>query len=302
LAAIEGTVAIGTLKGQILLYDTLGRKLGCDDLQTAIYHACATEGDMLALSTARGPTVIKPRTELALGTREQVVREHALASLLEWERAAQSGASLHRLLKDQVQRVDLMHWQEVCALQALLSQRRALQPALYDKIETALRFVDPRKAARLCAKTRPVIIDGSNVSRHHWGNEQKARKQARLAAILRLREKLAGEANPVLYPLLVVVDVTERHHTDDLASLKRMIDEGEILETPSAREADALILNLIRTNSWLDCHVVSNDRRMFDAHAEMLPGADRSWYERVRMAFTINPRTHEVYFPERSSR
>ena len=302
LAALEGAVALGTIQGQILLYDALGRKVGGDDLQTALYHACATEGDMLVLSTAKGPTVVKPMPELTLRTREQSVREQALASLLEWEQAAQSGAMLHRELKEQIRRLDLTRWQEVYALQSQFAQRKVLQPALYEKIEAALRFVDPRKAARLCAKTTPVIIDGSNVSRHHWNNERKAKKQARLAAILRLREKLAGQTNPVFYPLIVVVDVTERHHTDDLASLKRMIDEGEILETPSAREADALILNLVRTNSWLECQIVSNDRRLFDTHAEMLPGADRCWYERVRMAFTINPRTHEVYFPERNTR
>jgi hypothetical protein len=302
LAALEGAVAVGILQGQILLYDTLGRKVGGDDLQTALYHACATEGDLLVLSTAKGPTVVKPLPELTLRTREQAVREQALSSLLEWELAGQSGAALHRVLKEQMRQLDLTRWQEVCALQLQFAQRRVLQPALYDKIETALRFVDPRKATRICAKTKPVIIDGSNVSRHHWNNERKGKKQARLAAILRLREKLAGETNPVFYPLIVVVDVTERHHTDDLASLKRMIDEGEILETPSAREADALILNLVRANGWLDCQIVSNDRRLFDAHAEMLPGTDRRWYERVRMAFTINPRTHEVYFPERSTR
>jgi hypothetical protein len=231
------------------------------------------------------------------------VREQALATLLEWEQAAQSGTTLHRVLKEQIRQLDLACWQEVCALQSQFAQRRVLQPALYEKIETALRFVDPRKAARICTKTKPVIIDGSNVSRHHWNNERKEKKHARLAAILRLREKLAGQTNPVLYPLIVVVDVSERHYTDDLASLKRMIDEGEILETPSAREADALILNLVRANGWQnDCCIVSNDRKLFDDHADMLPGTDRRWYARVRMAFTINPRTLEVYLPERSTR
>ncbi len=301
LAAFEGAVVVGTLQGQILLYDALGRKVGGDDLQTALYHASATEGDMLVLSTAKGPTVVKPLPELTLRTREQAMREQALASLLELEQAAQSGTTLHRVLKEQMRRLDLTRWQEVCALQSQFAQRRMLQPALYEKIETALRFIDPRKAARLCAKTRPVIIDGSNVSRHHWNNERKGKRQARLAAILRVKETLADQINPVFYPLIIVIDASERHYTDDLTRLKQMIDDGEILEAPSRREADALILNVVRNNNWLDCRIVSNDRKLFDAHAEMLPGTDRRWYERVRMAFTINPRTHEVYFPERST-
>lgn len=302
VASLDQAVALGTLQGEMLLFDMLGQKVGGDDLKTTLYHVSSTEGDILVLSTASGPTVVKPQAELFLRTRERGARERAMETLLEWERSAQSGGSLHRLLKEHLRRLDLTHWQEVYALQSQFLQRRALQPALYEKIETALRFIDSRKAARVCEKTKPVIIDGSNVSRHHWGNNQKKKRRARLAAILRLREKLASDVNPVLYPMIIVVDVTERHHTDDLASLKRMIEDGEILETPSSREADALIFNLVKSNNWLDCCIVSNDRRMFDAHAEMLPNADRDWYDRVRMAFTINPRTNEVYFPERSIR
>jgi serine/threonine protein kinase len=303
LAALEKAIVVGTIQGQIQLYDTLGQKVGHDDLQTALYHICATEGELLVLSTARGPTVVKPLPELTLRTRQHAVREQALASLLEWERLAQSDVALHRVLEGYIQRLDLTRWQEVCALQLQFKERMRLQPAVYGKIEEALRFIDPQKAIRICQKTKPVIIDGSNVSRHHWNNERKEKKHARLAAILHIRDKLASETNPVFYPLIVVVDVTERYYTDDLASLKRMIDEGEILETPSAREADALILNLVRANGWQnDCCIVSNDRKLFDDHADMLPGADQGWYELVRMAFTINPRTHEVYFPERSAR
>jgi hypothetical protein len=204
------------------------------------------------------------------------------------------------MIKDYVQRLDLTNWQEVCALQSQFAQRRALKPVLYDKIEHALRSIDPKKSLRICNKTIPVIIDGSNVSRHHWNNQRKGKKEARLGAILRLRDKLAESLNPIFYPLIVVVDVTERKYTDNLVNLTQLIDEGEILETPSARQADALILNLVRTNSWLDCRIVSNDRRLFEANAGLLPGVDRRWYERVRMAFTINPKTLEVYFPERS--
>ncbi|GIW89997.1 MAG: hypothetical protein KatS3mg109_0429 [Pirellulaceae bacterium] len=301
LAAIEGAVVLGTLQGQLVLYDKLGSEIGAGDLQTTLYHVDATEGDMLALSTAKGPTVVKPLLDVTLRTRDQAIREQAMAYLLEWERAAQSRSMLHRVLKEQLRRIDLTRWQEVCALQSQFAQRKMLQPALYDKIETALRFIDPRKADRICAKTTPVIIDGSNVSRYHWNNGREGKKRARLAAILRMKEKLAHWTNPVYYPLIIVIDASERHYTDDLACLKRMIDEGEILECPSRREADVLILNLVRDHEWQDCRIVSNDRKLFNAHAEMFPGIDRRWYEKVRMAFTINPATHEVYFPERSS-
>jgi hypothetical protein len=309
IATIQGGVVVGTLQGHLLVYDMLGRKLGDDDLQTALYHVCVAEGDLLVLSTAKGPTVVKPSPALTLHTQEQVVLEKALSQLLEWEKHADQGTiPLRRVLERDLQQLDLTCWQEVCALQSQFAQRRTLQPALYGKIETILRFIDPQITARICTKTIPVIIDGSNVSRYHWQYERDPKgsphkkKKARLGAILRVREKLQSETNPVFYPIIIVVDVSERHYTDDLADLTRMISEGQILETPSAREADALILNLIKSNKWQhDCRIVSNDLKLFADHADMLSGVDEDWYQRVRMAFTINPKTQEIYFPERST-
>lgn len=300
IAVLDRVVVLGTLEGQVMLYDLYGQKLGEDDLRTCLYHLCATEGSMLVLSTARGPTVVKPSPEVTLRTEEYTLRENALGVLLEWERAVSTGKSIHKVLEGYVRQINLAHWQEVCALQWQFLQRRQVYPAFYDKIESALRFLDPERALRICEKTKPVIIDGSNVSRYHWGNKGEKHKQARLRAILRARDKLARQTNPVLYPLIVVVDASERYYTDDPATLKRMIADGEILECPSRREADVLILNLVRTHGWLDCLIVSNDRRLFQAHSEQLPSADPRWYERVRVAFTVNPITNEVYFVERS--
>ncbi|MCS7238817.1 MAG: hypothetical protein NZ899_11195 [Thermoguttaceae bacterium] len=300
LVVLSKFVVAGTLSGHVFLFDQLGRKLGECKLETSLYHICATEGDMLVLSTARGPTVVKILPMLTLQTREALVHEKALATLLEWEQAASSAPSLHRALREKLKRVDLNQWQEVWALQLQFAQRKQVRPALYEKIENALYLVDPFKAARICQKTTPAIIDGSNVSRHHWDHQQKGPRRARLQAILRVREKLLQEVTPTFYPVIVVVDASERMYTDDLPTLKRMIDEGEILECPSRREADALILDLVRTHRWMDCVIVSNDRRLFQMHGRMLPEANERWYDRVRVAFTINPKTLEVYFPERS--
>jgi hypothetical protein len=99
---------------------------------------------------------------------------------------------------------------------------------------------------------------------------------------------------------VIVVDVTERHTCDDPAALKRMIGQGEVLETPSKREADALIFTLVQTHDWSDCQIVTNDNRMFEAHAHVLPGKGLEWYREVRRAFAIHQNTGEVYFPPRS--
>jgi hypothetical protein len=304
LAVLKGLVVLGTIKGELLLYNKWGQKLGNDNIGVPLYHICATASDLLVLSTAKGPTVVKPRPELLLRNREQIFREQALETLLKWEAAAKSDTKLRQVLGEHLGELDLTYWQKVYALQLQFGQRRDLHPALYKKIETVLHFLDPQKAVRICTKTVPVIIDGSNVSRYHWrSDKEKTKKQARLELICSVRDNLAGGMNPVYYPLIIVVDASERRYTDDPPGLKRMIDSGEILEAPSAREADALILNLIRTNEWQnECRIVSNDRRLFNEHRVMLPMVSDDWYEQVRMAFTINPKTLEVYFPERSAR
>jgi hypothetical protein len=163
-----------------------------------------------------------------------------------------------------------------------------------------MRRADERKAARLCARTRPAIIDGSNVSRHHWNTDTRPNRRSRLAAIIKVRDALLRETSPFLYPVVIVVDVTERHTSDDPAALKRMIGQGEVLETPSKREADALIFTLVKAHDWSDCQIVTNDNRMFEAHAHVLPGKDLEWYREVQRPFAIHQNTGEVYFPPRS--
>jgi hypothetical protein len=195
--------------------------------------------------------------------------------------------------------VNLLDWPAACAFQSIFLDRRRLDPAACGAVEAAVRLADPRAAAVLCARTVPAILDGSNVSRYHWRGRRKGLTSS-LQAILRVRDALLLESNPVLYPIVIVVDVTERGSTDAPERLRDLIEAGEILEAPSRREADALIFSLVRQGRWWECQIVTNDNRMFEAHPEMLPEQDAEWYRRVQRPFVLRPNTDEVYFPERS--
>jgi hypothetical protein len=299
LAVIEDGLVAGAIGGSVSLYDPDGSLLGTDELGVPLFHLCATEGGLLVLSSARGMAVVKPDPRVAAAARDEKLRD-AGTKLAAWEQAVDDPGFLGRLVKAFLQRIDLARWQDVIAFQAAYLRRKAVEPARYARIEEVMRRADERKAARLCTRTRPAIIDGSNVSRHHWNTDTRPNRRSRLSAIIKVRDALLRETAPFLYPVVIVVDVTERHTSDDPAALKRMIGQGEVLETPSKREADALIFTLVKTHDWSDCQIVTNDNRMFEAHAHVLPRKDLEWYREVQRPFAIHQNTGEVYFPPRS--
>ena len=106
---------------------------------------------------------------------------------------------------------------------------------------------------------------------------------------------------PIAYPLITVVDSTERHWTDNQKALIRLFEDGLVLETPGKREADALILSMVGKNDWYDCEIISNDYRMLTSHEEMLPKADAEWYAGVQQTFTINQQTEQIEIVPASS-
>jgi hypothetical protein len=299
LAAIEGGCVAATLDGVVSVHDESGAELGYDDLGTPVFHLGTTTGGLLALYTARGVTMVKPAPP-ATPRLERDARDEAAALLAAWEPLADSPSRLQGQVNDFLQRLDLARWPFVLAFQEAFLRRQEQAPLPYARLESALRLGDDVKADRLCRRTVPAVVDGSNVTRYHWNTDQTTTRRSRLAALLQVRDALAREANPVLYPLLLVVDVTERRTSDEPDRLRQLIAAGDVLETSSRREADALILNMVKQNGWWDCQIVTNDYRLFTAHAHMLPDRDEEWYRRVQRPFVIRPQTGEVYFPERS--
>ena len=300
LVALDQAVVAGSEKGELVLFDRQGREIGRDDLKARLDHLVTGEGNILVASTGLGPCVLKPNPSVLFGADQAELGERALRTVTSWEAQVANGVQLVKVFREFFQYLDLVQWPEVLAHQLAVLLRKRTNPVAFRKIEDAMERVDPRKAACLCTQTRPVFIDGSNVSRDHWKGSKDPGRRSRLAAILDMQNVLTREANPVLYPLITVVDLNERRWVDDHAGLVRLIDEEQILETPSAREADALILNFIRQYDWLDCEIVSNDKRMFEDHQEMLPEANQKWYEKVRRAFVIQPRTSRITFVSHS--
>lgn len=299
LVVLEGAVVVGGRGGRLVVHDPTGRPLGGDDLLTAVNGLAAGGGNCLVAATDRGPSVLQPHPDLlrrAAGDAREAAR-----TVDDWVRRWAGGdreARTHRPLLDAV---DLADWPRVLALQAAFRDRAQADTAARQLV-SRLRALDPNKADYLfpTKPTRPVFIDGSNVARSHWQGPPNPAQRSRLAALLAVRDKLAEYRNPTLYPVITVVDSTERHRSDMPDRLVQLIGDGVIEETPTKREADALILNRIRDRRWYDCQIVTNDKRLYEAHAEMLPDAPRGWYERVRWAFRVDPRTNEVTIVERS--
>lgn len=302
LVVLDRLVVVGSSRGELALFDLHGRELGRDELKTELCQLCVGAADRLVAGTGQGITVLTPNPIRAAQVTDTTSVDRSLNTLRNWEQELQSGNAISDAIKRFLQNVDLNDWKEVVAFQHAFLQRENIHPQWTYRIRELMDRHDARKGACLCRKTRPVFVDGSNISRFHWNGSKDPQRKGKLAAILRMNSRLASEKHPVLFPIITVIDENERRYSDDRNELTRLIAEGVILETPSHREADALILNYVRQYNWMDCEIVSNDKRMLDAHAEMLPDADRDWYTRVRRSFALNPKTLEITFVPRSYR
>ena len=302
LLVLDHIIVAGSERGELVVFDQQGREIGRDDLGVDLGHLSSGLRNLILASTGRGPAVFKLAPSVLIETEQAALRERALQTVIGWEALVARGAPqpLSKVFGVFFQALDLARWPEVVAYQHAVLLRRQTNPVAFRKIEAVMESLDPRKTACLCTRTRPVFIDGSNVSRDHWKGTRDENRRSRLGAILDMQLALSQETNPVLYPMITVVDVSERHWIDDHAELVRLIEEEQILETPTTREADALILNLIRKNGWLDCEIVSNDKHLFEDHKEMLPEGNDRWYDKARRAFVIQPKTGQVSFVPQS--
>lgn len=297
LVVLEHIVVAGSANGELLVFDHQGVRLGRDRLNVDLAQLAAGPGGFIVASTRAGPSVLIPQTLALVDESSHELREQSLQQLAALEKDFATGpesAAAARFLES----VNLTRWPETLALQQAFLNRKKSDPARLRRIAAALKMLDARKADCLTTETKPAIIDGSNVSRDHYVNGSGT---ARLESIFAVQRELHKESSPVRYPIITVVDTTERHQTDNLPRLLQLLQASEMLEAPSQREADALILSLIRKLKWYDCEIISNDKKMWIAHQEMVPEVDGDWYQRVRRGFRVNAATNQVHFPPPSA-
>jgi hypothetical protein len=93
---------------------------------------------------------------------------------------------------------------------------------------------------------RKALVDGANVA-------HASESDARLRNIQLICSKLEEEG----YEPIIVVDASLRHRIDERGEYERMVEAGEIRQTPAGTDADYFILSFARE---LDAAIVSNDR------------------------------------------
>jgi hypothetical protein len=96
-------------------------------------------------------------------------------------------------------------------------------------------------------ESKTVIVDGSNVAHSTEGEKPL------LENLLAVRDKLNEEG----FDPVIVADASLRHRIDDPTRYERMIEAGEVRQTPAGTDADYFILSFARE---LNATIVSNDR------------------------------------------
>ena len=304
LALLESGVVVTDTNGNLLAVDEFGATQGHDRVNTAILHACWIDKQRFAISTRSGTTVMSSQPRRSIEVAIQQARSRFLEFLDRCESTVDRTSELQRECDRSLKRIDTDLWRETLVCQKLFLQRKSQDPKKYQKIAQSMLFADAFKARLICNTTKPAILDGSNITRSIWNMYDKSSQPpSRLQYVMNVRKRLQIEINPILYPLVIVVDSNERKFINQKQRLLELIARGEILETPNDREADAAIFNMITEYGWADnCTIISNDKKMFEDHSEMLPGKSQAWYERIRRPFAVNHGTEEIRFLDETKR
>lgn len=97
---------------------------------------------------------------------------------------------------------------------------------------------------------RMVVIDGSNVAHGSCGNKDSK------ATVRNIRLMIEFLKKHGFVEIIVIADAALRHRLEDKEELKNLPQDVEYIEAPAGRQADAFLLEYVRTKH---CLVVSND-------------------------------------------
>ncbi len=131
-----------------------------------------------------------------------------------------------------------------------LSQLRTHRPEVYASVMARLNEHDPSYSRVLSGKTRPIVVDGSNVA---WQATEEG-ERPRLANLLGVRRELRALG---FFPIRIFVDAALVYQIDRRAELETLVSRGEILVADPGTDADEQILDEARA---LGAAVVTNDR------------------------------------------
>jgi hypothetical protein len=129
------------------------------------------------------------------------------------------------------------------------------------------------------AKSKPIIVDGSNIAYEGVPEGQKP-KVSNLLAIRAALEKKHYDP--------IIIDATLRHDVDNPDELEHLIDDQEIRQAPAETEADYFVL---ATAERLHAQVISNDQ--FESYRDQFP-----WIGEQRVPLMMIDGTVQLYEPQ----
>lgn len=166
---------------------------------------------------------------------------------VEWPQGRRSFTATPRWVLDAI---DANRVEAVERAQKGLSMLRTHRPDVYAAVMARLNEHDPSYSRVLSGKTRPIIVDGSNVA---WQGSEGG-ERPRLANLLGVRRELRAHG---FFPIRTFIDAALVYQIDRRAELETLIGRGEILVADPGTDADEQILEDARS---LRAAVVTNDR------------------------------------------
>lgn len=162
-------------------------------------------------------------------------------------------------LRAVIEAIDANRVEMVERVRAALAALRSQEPARYREIVAAVRQADRSYAYVLSGRSRPIVVDGSNVAWHRSdgsGLHAGAPMRPRLAHLETIRRELHGLG---YFPVRLIVDAALIHQIDQRPQLERLVARGEVELADAGTDADEQILREARA---LGSAVVTNDRML----------------------------------------
>ena len=197
------------------------------------------------------PSPIEPKTESSPPTKNSKL---PLAITPKREKNFLPGLCIS--LEDLQIAIDRNNEKVVAQVAVEMEALRARDAVLAGKTIKQIRGLGRYYERVICAVHSRVLVDASNVARHHGPGKGKLRH------LLAMRDELRRME---FFPILFIADASLPYHIDDTDEFRRMMKTGEIFVSASGQEADEILAIEARETG---AYVVSNDRNF---HRHLAP-------------------------------